>query len=111
MRTFCCAVVTAIMTLASTAFASPFLVSDPNPSAVGGFCDITGASWITNPTPLQSDGSVKVDLANAPVGKTNLQVRVCIDEWGVTLCSPFVPFSFERRGTPSAPGNLRLKKD
>jgi len=110
MRTFC-VVVLAIMALASTALASPFLVSDPNPSAVGGFCDITGASWIPNPTPLQPDGSVKVDLAGAPVGRTDIQVRVCIEEWGQTLCSPFVPFAFERRGTPSAPDNLRLKKD
>jgi len=111
MRTFCYAIVAAIMTLASTAFASPFLVSDPNPSAVGGFCDITGAAWIPNPTPLQPDGSIKVDLSNAPVGRTDIQVRVCIDEWGAILCSPFVPFSFERRGAPFAPDNLRLKKD
>lgn len=96
----------------AVAYASPFLVSDPNPSAVGGYSDITGAPWLASPqTPLQADGSVRVDFAAAPVGSSSLQVRVCKEDatWG-TLCSDTVPFAFTRPGPPSAGGGLRLVK-
>jgi hypothetical protein len=91
--------------------ASPFLVSDPNASAVGGYSDITGGVWVPNPTNVQANGSVKVDMAAAPVGTTVLQVRVCKDDpvWG-PQCSPFVPFSLTRPGAPSAPANTGLIK-
>lgn len=91
--------------------ASPFLVSDPNASAVGGYSEIVGAAWIPTPVPLQADGSVKVDVATAPVGQANLQVRVCKDDavWG-QLCSPFVEFNFTRPGPPSAASGMGLVK-
>ncbi len=98
-------------------FASPFLVSDPNPSAIGGFSEITGLpQQINNITPLTADGSVRVDLADLPVGLFNLQVRVCIPEWlpgdegGNVVCSPFVQFSLRRSGLPSAPEGVKIKK-
>ncbi|MEM4720513.1 MAG: hypothetical protein QXT73_00450 [Candidatus Methanomethylicaceae archaeon] len=95
-----------------TVSASPFLVSDPNPTAVGGWCEFTGASWLQGSFPLMPDGSVKVDMANAPVGRTDLQIRVCIDEptWGIS-CSEWVPFGFDRPSGPSAAKGLRLRKN
>ena len=93
----------------SISLAAPFLVSDPNPSAVGGYSEITGAVWAPSPVNTQANGSIRVDMTAAPVGASNIQVRVCKTDsvWGVQ-CSSFVPFTWTRPGAPSAAGNIGL---
>lgn len=101
----------AFVLMCSWAFAGPILVSDPNPTAVGGWCEIAGAQWIPTPTPLEPDGAIKVDVSAAPIGRSDIQVRVCVDDpvWG-PQCSDYVPFGFVRPGPPSAARGLRLVK-
>lgn len=102
------AIVVAIL-FPSVCLAAPFLISDPNPSAVGGYSEITGAVGIPSPVNTQANGSIRVDLASAPVGTSNLSIRVCKTDaiWGVQ-CSSAVPFVLNRPGAPSAAGNIGL---
>ena len=102
------AIVIAIL-FPSVCLAAPFLVSDPNPSAVGGYSEVTGAVGIPSPVNTQANGSIRVDMTAAPVGVSNIQIRVCKTDaiWG-PQCSPFVPFTWTRPGAPSAAGNIGL---
>jgi hypothetical protein len=84
---------------AVTAFASPFLISDPNPGATS--YQLTG--WTPSTIAAQSDGSLRMDVASASVGTTPLTVKAC-NVWG---CSVAVPFVLQKQ-LPSAPSQLRL---
>ena len=85
--------------IATTVFATPFLVSDPQ-SGVTSY-QITG--WSETNVVAQSDGSLRMDVASASVGTTPLTVKAC-NVWG---CSTTVPFVLQKQ-LPSAPSQLRL---
>lgn len=95
--------VMAFMLLASTSFAAPFLVTDPQSGVVG--YEITGlgepVSYIAQP-----DGSLKYDLASVNNGTYTLTVAAC-NMWG---CSSTAPFGFSKQ-VPSAPAGLRIVAD
>ena len=85
---------------AVTAFATPFLVSDPQ-SGVTSY-QITG--WSETNVVAQADGSLRMDVGSAVQGTTyNLTIAAC-NVWG---CSTTVPFVLQKQ-LPSAPSQLRL---
>jgi hypothetical protein len=92
--------IAAILLLSTTAYAAPFLVTDPQSGVVG--YEITGlgepVSYIAQP-----DGSLKYDLASVDSGTYTLTVAAC-NMWG---CSSTAPFVFTKQ-LPSAPVGLRL---
>ena len=95
--------VMAFMLLASTSFAAPFLVCDPQAGVVG--YEITG---LGEPVTFvaQADGSLKYDLASVNSGTYTLTVAAC-NMWG---CSSTAPFGFSKQ-VPSAPAGLRIVAD
>ena len=92
--------VMAFMLLASTSFAAPFLVTDPQSGVVG--YEITGLATPVNFV-AQPDGSLKYDLASVNSGTYTLTVAAC-NMWG---CSSTVPFVFNK-AIPAAPAGLRI---
>ena len=92
--------VMAFMLLASTSFAAPFLVCDPQAGVVG--YEITG---LGEPVTFvaQPDGSLKYDLASVNSGTYALTVAAC-NVWG---CSSTAPFQFSKQ-VPAAPVGLRI---
>jgi hypothetical protein len=99
--------VLAILAIAVSVQAAPFLVCDPNAGVQ--YYQITGASWITGNVPAQTDGSLKADVASAAVGTTNLTVKACKADtaWG-EVCSVSVPFALVRPAAPVVPTGLKL---
>jgi hypothetical protein len=93
--------VMAFMLLASTSFAAPFLVCDPQAGVVG--YEITGLVGEPISFVAQADGSLKYDLAAIQNGTYTLTVAAC-NMWG---CSSTAPFVFTKQ-LPSAPVGLRL---
>lgn len=90
----------ALILIATTVFATPFLISDPQ-SGVTSY-QITG--WSETNVTAQADGSLRMDVADAVQGTTyNLTIAAC-NVWG---CSSTVPFAFGKQ-LPSAPSQLRL---
>jgi hypothetical protein len=92
----------ALILIATTVFATPFLVSDPNPSGVTRY-EFTGDAFFQT-IASQADGSLRYDLAGIPNGNHSITVRACNELWG---CSVTVPFEFNAE-RPNAPSNLRL---
>ena len=85
---------------ATVAFATPFLVSDPQ-SGVTSY-QITG--WSETNVVAQADGSLRMDVADAVQGTTyNLTIAAC-NVWG---CSTTVPFVLQKQ-LPVVPSQLRL---
>jgi hypothetical protein len=70
----------ALILIATTVFASPFLVSDPQ-SGVTSY-QLTG--WSETNVVAQADGSLRMDVGSASVGTTNLTVAACRADalWG-----------------------------
>jgi hypothetical protein len=90
----------ALMLIATTVFASPFLISDPQ-SGVTSY-QLTG--WSESNVTAQADGSLRMDVGSAVQGTTyNLTIAAC-NVWG---CSSTVPFAFGKQ-LPSAPSQLKL---
>ena len=90
----------ALILIATTVFASPFLVSDPQ-SGVTSY-QLTG--WSETNLVAQADGSLRMDVGSAVQGTTyNLTIAAC-NVWG---CSVTVPFAFGKQ-LPVAPSQLRL---
>ncbi len=86
--------------IATTVFATPFLVSDPQ-SGVTSY-QLTG--WSETNVVAQADGSLRMDVGSAVQGTTyNLTIAAC-NIWG---CSTTVPFVLQKQ-LPSAPSQLRL---
>lgn len=85
---------------AVTAFASPFLISDPNPGATS--YQLTG--WSETNVVAQADGSLRMDVAEAVQGTTYTLTIAACNVWG---CSTTVPFVLQKQ-LPSAPSQLRL---
>ena len=94
----------AFMLLASTSFAAPFLVCDPQSGVVG--YEITGlgepVSYIAQP-----DGSLKYDLSSVNSGTYTLTVAAC-NMWGCSAATAADPFT---KAVPSAPAGLRIVAD
>jgi hypothetical protein len=68
-----------VLLLSSLVAASPFLVSDPIPSAVGASFEIqekSGAVLATKPN--QADGSIRYDLKDVAVGSYTWQIRYVV---------------------------------
>lgn len=93
----------------SMAMASPFIVCDPQTGVQ--YYKVTGAGWVASPVTAQPDGSIKMDIATATVGTSNLNFVACMTttEWG-EVCSTATPFSFTRPASPAVPQNFRLEK-
>jgi hypothetical protein len=90
----------ALILIATTVFASPFLVSDPQ-SGVTSY-QLTG--WSETNVVAQADGSLRMDVGSAVQGTTyNLTIAAC-NVWG---CSVTVPFAFGKQ-LPSAVVGIRL---
>lgn len=92
-----------VLLLVGSASAAPWLVCDPQAGVTA--YQVDGASWITAKVPAEPDGSLKLDVAPAPVGSTPLQVRAC-NNWGE--CSDQTPFALARPSAPSKPVGVRL---
>ena len=92
---------TVLMVLfASTAFAAPFLVCDPQEGVIG--YTLTG---LTDDTiAAQADGSLKYDLASLPNGTYEVTVAAC-NIWDCGEAAVMPPFS---KTVPVKPVNLRI---
>jgi hypothetical protein len=93
----------ALILIATTVFASPFLVCDAPPVSEGvTHYKLTGWSVTQTPAPLH------MDVASASVGTTNLTIAACrTDVWG-EQCSAYVPFALTRPAVPSAVSGLTI---
>lgn len=94
--------------LVGLAWPAPYIVCDPQSGVQ--YYKVSGASWVpTGNVPAQADGSIKMDIATAPVGTSNLSFVACktTAEWG-EVCSTATPFSFTRPQSPTAPTGLKL---
>ena len=89
----------------STCFAAPWLVCDPNPGATSYQIEGLATMGLSPIQPAQDDGSLKLDVAMAQIGDTNLVVKAC-NMWE---CSSPVPFTFTRPLAPSSASVLRLE--
>ena len=93
-------IVLAVVLMASTAWAAPFLVCDPQEAVVG--YEIRGigepVTWIA-----QQDGSLKYDLTNLANGTYTVSVAAC-NIWG---CGDSVPFVIAKQ-VPARPAGVRL---
>jgi hypothetical protein len=96
-----------VLAFCFNAEANPFVVCDPQLGVT--HYKVAGATWVPASVPAQSDGSLKMDVATAPNGTSNLTFRACINDpvWG-ELCSVTAPFSFTRPGTPNTPAGVKL---
>ena len=90
--------------IATTVFATPFLVCDaPDPAEGVTHYKLTGWSVTQTPAPLH------MDVSSASVGTTNITVAACKSDavWG-EQCSVYVPFALVRPAPPSVPSGQRL---
>lgn len=83
--------------LTTTAFASPYLISDPSTQAVGGKFEIQENGVTIFLQDNEPDGSVKADLAGVAIGNHAYRVRYVVTDplWG-TAYSAYAPFDFSR---------------
>ena len=82
------------------AYASPFLICDPQVGVER--YEITG--WTPSTITAQADGSLRMDVASAVTGTTYTMAIAACNVWG---CSTTVPFVLQKQ-LPSAPSQLRL---
>ena len=102
-----------MLLFSSVCMAAPFLVCDPPLAGepVPATYQLTGGAWVPASVPAQADGSIKLDLVNAPIGTNSLTVAACgepSDVWEV--CSDAVPFTFTRPSVPKLPKALKLTR-
>lgn len=99
--------VIAILLIASPVWANPFIVCDPQAGVT--HYKVAGAAWVSASVPAQTDGSIKMDVANAPVGTSNLTFKACLIDaiWG-EQCSASAPFTFTKPGMPNIPVGVKL---
>ena len=92
---------------ATSAFASPFLVSDPATGVT--LYKVTGPGWVPPSCTVAPDGSLSADLSASPIGTTQLTVVACNNDpvWGES-CSDPVPFSYTRPAPPATIKSIRL---
>jgi hypothetical protein len=98
----------------TSASASPFLVCDPSPQAVGLDYEVMEAGKVVFSGANQPDGSIKVDFVDIPTGDHTYTARyVKIDLlWGNSYFEPSTPLSFTRPvvTSPGKPLNPKLSK-
>jgi hypothetical protein len=92
--------------------AAPFLGCDP-PAATDTkptYYVVTGGTWIPASVPAQPDGSIRMDVALAPIGLNKFVVKACINDptQGGEVCSPTAPFDWDRRSAPTKPAGLKI---
>ena len=102
-----------ILLFASVGFAAPFLVCDPPlvGEPIPTSYKLTGGTWVPASVPAQADGTIKLDLVNAPTGTNQMTVSACgepSDVWEV--CSDAVPFTFTKPLVPLLPKTLKLSR-
>jgi hypothetical protein len=110
MKVLTAVLATVFVLVGSMAMASPFIVCDVPPAGENvTFYKVTGPAWVpTSNITAQTDGSIKWDVAAAPVGTSNLGFRAC-NMWGtIENCSTSSPFPLVRPSLPSAPSGTRL---
>lgn len=91
--------VMAILMIAGTAQAAPYVVCDAQEGVIG--YTLTGLTELT--VAAQTDGSLKYDLAGIPAGSYNVNVAAC-SVWG---CGEATPFPFAK-SLPARPAGVRL---
>lgn len=89
-----------IVLFATSVWGAPFLVSDPNPSAVGGGYEVIEGGTVVIDAVTEANGSLRMDLAEeslVSVGNHSYSVRTYKDNgvWGKAYSTP-VPFDFAR---------------
>ncbi len=96
-----------VLAMAGMAFASPFLVCDPQTGVTS--YKLTGPAWVPATSAAIADGSIRMDVAAATIGSNALTVAACKTDpiWG-ELCSAAVPFSFTRPASPTGAANIKL---
>ena len=101
------AVLIACLLVPATGFAFPFVEYDPQAGVT--FYKLTGAAWLPATIPARADGSVKIDVAESPVGASTIAAAACVSDpiWG-ELCAAPTPFGYTRPGSPAAAKNPRL---
>jgi hypothetical protein len=100
--------VVCLLLLPTILYASPFLICDPQVGIT--HYVLTGDKpWVPSTSLAIADGSIKLDVASAVVGVTNMTVKACITDavWG-DRCSTTVPFILSRPGLPVVPVLPRL---
>lgn len=97
-----------MLILTKPTFAEPYLECDASAGITS--YKITGG-WIPLgvTVPAQVDGSIKYDVAQAPVGLNSMTVSACVADplWGVA-CITAIPFTFTRPAPPATIKNLKL---
>ena len=92
-----------LLLLTSPVWASPFLVSDPSPQAVGLSFEVREGTTVLYTGKNQPDGSIKVDISNIAVGSHTLTARYITADplWSTPVSPDSVPLVFVR---PSSAG-------
>lgn len=88
--------------------AGPYLICDPQAGIT--IYQISGASWVSATVPAQTNGSIKMDMANSPTGTFTLAVKACRPglQWPAEECSAPVNFTYTRPSPPQVPAGLGL---
>jgi len=102
-------IVISILLMSTVAWSSPFLVCDPQTGVT--LYRLTGPAWVPVSVVAQPDGSIKMDVATAPVGSSAVTLAACKDDavWG-ELCSAYVPFVLVRPSAAANPASIKLSK-
>ena len=104
----------AILLFASTAFATPFLVSDPSTEAIGLQFEILNKNGaVIYSGDNQPDGSISVDLKDIAIGDYEVTGRyVQTHMWGTSYSEPSNPCIFTRPASTFSrnPVGLKLSK-
>lgn len=90
-----------LISAATGACASPYLVCDPQAGVE--YYTITGDPFFVSPKTAEADGSIRYDLAGIPTGAHTIAVAAC-NVWG---CSSATSFSFTKAAA-GAPVRIRI---
>lgn len=98
MKTLILFLMLALLTIASSVYAAPFLVCDPSPGAIGGGFEIWEGGAMIHQANNQPDGSIKMDLKDIAVGTHTITARYYVGDakWGTVYSAYSVPFVFTR---------------
>ena len=96
-----------ILLVSVSGSAAPFLVSDPQ-AGVTNYV-LTGPAWVPASVLAQTNGSLRMDVANAATGTNSLTIKACYVDalWG-NACSASVPFVFTRPSQPATTSGIKL---
>ena len=99
--------VVVLLLVATSSYATPYLMCDPQAGVTS--YKVTGLSFVTADVPAQADGSIRLDVAQSPVGVNAITVSACVSDalWGKS-CSASSPFTYTRPSLPVGSKNLRI---